>query len=235
MIPLPDDITMRDVRQWLGSGYFYALLDEGKTVCYLSHEYSERASGENSQRIARDVAVVAVYDSDGRRIFTEDGDARTVKVPASILRCHWPKCGSVNILENKLAVHTFRPPHRGWTRTYDQRRVDMKMPGRWYMRNGPRNELPRYPGHKDKTHALFFPIYPESAQEAVEQWIGESGWKSVALNDHTIIVPGGETGYTRVYHEGVLVGKLDRNYEFVPFQDSTNKYSKDRIDKGLNV
>ena len=237
MIPLPHDITIRDVRQWLSNGYFYVLFPEDSTskVCKLAHTYHDRAVGENSNRIASNVSVYVIFDENGVDV---SGDEEVLTVPADTIRCHWPKCGSINVPRGdfKVAIHTVRPPHRGWARTYDPRRVNTQMPGRWYLRSGPRSHLPSYPRERRLTHALFFPTYPDNIHDAIDKWIGEDGWKSVALNDHTIIVASPLDGQHRVYHNGAPFGRLDSNREVVPFtEDTTNKYTKDRIDKGLNA
>jgi hypothetical protein len=98
VIALPEDITSKDVNQWLCEGWFY-----------VKHE------GE--LKIARYITSISEHSTLVRTLDDEE-----LTVPHSWLFAHWPACGSINIVSNPktgFAAHLVRLQKKQWKRTYN--------------------------------------------------------------------------------------------------------------------
>lgn len=157
MQPIPKDVNLDDVWQWLNRGWFY--YDKGTELvpaCMVQHDRHE--------------FMVQTTEGD------EYGYQRDKCYP------HWPRCGAINL--QGLAVIVERTQQRQYRRTYNSRCVLLNVPRKWdAMKRHPwvKNITPENP---EVVNALFKPEY-FNYDRALE--LLDAGWVSVALNPYLVI------------------------------------------------
>ncbi len=184
MIRLPEDISNRDLHQWLGGGV--CLLDDTIPVHLMDAEEGEDAI--NVQRVA-----------DGRTEWVNWEDV------GERLAASWPKCGALN-LPGGFAVYVDRSQSQQYRRTYNKRVLTVHVPGKWdVMRTCGRDVLMALdPNSTAVVLAAFNPEYPEW-DEAMELLASLSVY-SVAVNPYIII--GQRGGDPVVFYRGQRAGYI---------------------------
>lgn len=183
MIRIPEDISTRDLHQWVGGGV--CLLDETIPVQLMDCEEDEEL---NFARI-----------DNGRSEYLQMEDV------GDRLSAFWPKCGSLN-LPGGFAVYVERNQSQQYRRTYNQRVLTLTVPGKWDVMRacGTDRLLSISPNNKDVILAAFNPDYPEW-DEAMELLEREDVY-SVALNPYVII--GLRGGDPVVFYRGQRAGYI---------------------------
>jgi hypothetical protein len=211
MQPIPEDVMTPDVWQWLNNGWFFHDSGDGK----LCPAYMENSGG--------DLTVMRV---DGN----EYDYVRHECFP------HWPDCGAVNL--HGFAVILDRIQSRQYRRTYNTRCVELQIPRKWEV-------MKRYPMAKTMTadtpevvNAVFTPTY-YTYTRALE--LLGSGWVSVALNPHLIVV--GDRDSHLLYYRGKLLAKVEggivepidpanpRNIRILKWLDGRVRYADQRASR----
>jgi hypothetical protein len=179
VISLPNDISVEDVGQWLGGGWFLAQRDaesapEPATFCHFDGNMGWRALDGHETILVRELTFP-----------------------------HWPTCGAVNL--NGYAIVLERMQVRQWRRTYNDRCITLHIPRKWdVMKRFGTSIGMLTPNHEDALRAAFSPIYYTFSQ-AVDK-IEQERWISVALNAH-LIIAGGDNAYL-VYYRNKLIGNI---------------------------
>lgn len=195
MIKLEHGMCINDVEQWVGGGFFLTEVN-GRTVPAEVSWWPERDDeGE-------------CYDEELYCLTTVEDEPTHVRFHHEAVRDHilphWPLCGSVNLLYNKLAIHVERQQMKQWRRTFNWRQVKVLVPQQWFLLgNGHEN----FATHRSVPD-IFNPQYPAD----YEEWFAD-GWRSVALSPHVIVV---NTTPRMVYYNGQLACKLRRDGQFDP-------------------
>ena len=179
-MPLPKDISSRDVVQWLQGGWFH--VDKG----------TERIPTVCSFEEIRDSGQVRVIGTDGERFITAQ----------SRIHAHWPICGALNI--DGYAVVLNRESRQQYRRTYNSRCLTIDIPRKWDVMKAAGTEASVNPDTAMVVEAAFNPMY-YSYSDALQRLA--EGSVSVAMNPHLIIA--GDMGMLLVYYRGTLVGKVE--------------------------
>lgn len=157
MQPIPSDVCLDDVWQWLNRGWFF--YDHEGTLVPATMVQVDR----------REFAVQ-----------TTGGDEYAFKTG----KCfpHWPVCGAVNL--QGFAMIVTRQQVRQYRRTYNNRCVLIEVPRKWEVMKRHPFVKSINPDHPEVVNALFNPEY-YSYDRVLE--LLDGGWISVALNPYLIV------------------------------------------------
>lgn len=183
MLRIPQDLSTRDVEQWLGGGTFYARKRAG-----AKWQLARLLGGGGETGKAH------VY------FLADKEDSPTLS--HSNLRAHWPRCGAVNT--PRFALYVQRQQRRQYRRTYNGRCVTMDVLGKWRLLD----DVPAYEMIVDKEmfdtlQHVFEPEYPARVDDW-QEWMNGRG--SVALNPQITLV--GKENPT-VFYRTTPVGTFD--------------------------
>ena len=179
MIEIPSDIRSHDLSQWLEGGVFFA-------------KRSADSEWELATYIGSDEARIVVR-------FLKDRQREDVRL--SDIRCHWPRCGSVNM--PGFALYVQRMQRRQWRRTYNGRCIRLSIPGKWqHLKMVTARDLRVSADDPVFLDAVFNPTYPDTFGAAVDLLRDKP---SVALSPQIILV--GHPN-TLVYYRGERVGQM---------------------------
>lgn len=185
MIPLPQDITSKDIHQWLDGGWCYAEVN-GVLRMAMFQKYIEPS---------------------GAMVVTDDLNGNIV--PVEKVYAHWPMCGAINImpwthpmtpvvkLDGKHAIQLRRVQRKQWKRTYNSGCLSLVPIGAPHQRY-------LSPEIYGVAKCAFNPEY-FSYTDVVQNKFPE-GWKSCAITP-SLIVTNGVT--KKVFLNGELIGKID--------------------------
>lgn len=157
MQPIPDDVGLDDVWQWLNRGWFK--YQKGDTYVPATLVQVDR----------REFAVQ-----------TTDGDEYPYK--RGLCFPHWPTCGAVNL--QGFAIIVERTQQRQYRRTYNNRCVLLDIPRKWDVMKRHPFVQSLTPDNPEVVNALFNPEYYTYAR-ALE--LLDGGWVSVALNPYVVV------------------------------------------------
>lgn len=118
MMPLPEDLSSRDVEVWLGRGVYLIQSKDGEMVPAMYRGWDgERLSSTTLKRGAKRGVVRTTLD----RVLV-----------------HWPRGGCYNYRGTDgrvlYAVHVSRVPRRQWCRTLRLDMLNVQVPDRWAVR-----------------------------------------------------------------------------------------------------
>lgn len=189
MIRIPEDISSRDLNQWVGGG-----------VCLLDDTVPVRLEcGEEDE----DIGLIRIDNGRAECLsWDEVGDR---------LSAFWPKCGSLNTTKG-FAVYLERSQSQQYRRTYNKRVLTLTVPGKWdVMRSCGRDRMAGlHPDHAGIVKAAFNPDYPE--WDVAMELLEDAGVYSVALNPYIII--GQRGGDPAVFYRGQRAGYI-RNGRYI--------------------
>jgi hypothetical protein len=181
MISLPDNIAPNDMSQWLDVGWFFFNHEGGFVPAIMAH-YPSSPSGPYTVTLA-----------DGTNVISSD---------RSLIKPHWPVCGAVNVLSNKIAVYLERLQKKQFCRTYNHRMVKMHVPGK-ILHNRDILDM-MHPGGSEVATSAFNPTY-FSLWDSLENRF-KNGWSSCAISPMVIVVRGRPVHM--IYFRGELCGNL---------------------------
>ena len=161
MLRVPSDISIDDAHQWCSNGW---VIGEGGDVCLVGDvsEDERRFYGRNTAGQHRDWSI---------------GETD----------CYWPVCGSINTYGG-FAVYVQRSQRRQWTRTYNSRCVDVRIPLEHDLYDVfNERHVDKYidPNSGELVEQLFDPHYP-TFEEALG-YLRQPMQVSVAVNPYLII------------------------------------------------
>lgn len=158
MQPIPSDVRLGDVWQWLNGGWFIHESEAGRRPAQLEQ-----------------------YNEDEFVVRTVDGDEYTYERDSCFP--HWPACGAVNV--HGFAVIVDRQQMRQYRRTYNSRCVLVDIPRKWDVMKRHEQAKRMTPDTPELVEAVFDPQY-YSYTRALE--LLGAGWASVALNPYLVVV-----------------------------------------------
>ena len=196
MIPLPKDITVGDVRQWLGDG-----------VCLFKHpESGDPVPGTyhdcewNNSEIVRRIVLCGVSDGNLHVVSPED------------VYVYWPKFGAVNITQTDsdlphpvFALYVQRDQVRRYCRTFNRRGFTVVVPGEDMVR---RRVSPGTIANASATPNLALSLHSPNYYAVPEALaaLGTGAAVSVALS-RSVVLAQQALGELLVYYRGRLVAK----------------------------
>ena len=187
MPSLPNDISRSDLNQWVGSGWFYAVIDGERHPAYLEH----------------------VSDDMECMVRTVDDDR--AYIPPSSIYTHWAMCGALNV-HSSFAAFVERVQQRQWRRTFNSNSLVVSVPQHWnvlgVLSSRTVKSATNTGGHSLVREA-FNPTYP-SYEEAIEQ-LRSPEVVSRAINRHVILCGGTGGGRIQLYYRGAWGGILDNH------------------------
>jgi hypothetical protein len=202
MIALPEDIHPHDVRQWLGSGVFFASPEPGAEQWRLAWLDDEGPEVVEDLEDEDGSEIVELQIPEERRILVRWVATRQASyVGLQDIRCHWPTCGAINVPDHP-AVYVERLQVRQYRRTYNAQCTRTHVPGQWFLfKQGKlRGDITESAG---LLKALFYPEYPATVGKAYAR-LRELG--SVAINRHITLV--GDPGSPEVYYRTARAGVI---------------------------
>jgi hypothetical protein len=189
MISLEDNMTMGDIEQWVGGGFFLTPAADGYVPAEVAWWPEHNEDGECFDD--EDLFCLRLCDGDSTQVRFRQAEAQERIFP------HWPFCGSINLLHHKLAVHVERLQMKQWRRTFNWRQVKILVPQQWALTGGSMMNT-----DEQVVRAIFNPEYPT---DSLSTWFAD-GWKSVALTPHVIVT--NTAPALMVYYNGELAAKL---------------------------
>lgn len=175
-----------DARQWLADGVY----------CDTAGTAYRFMSFDHRHQLAMGIPVSRTEATQG---------AGSVPIPADAVHLHWPLCGAVNSLDNKLALYVQRIPARQYRRTYAGRQVQVTTPRMYEALTKIASGAIPIGNDNETIRALFYPWYPDNLREAL-RLMEEEEWFSVALTRRITLVNG--QGKALVYDGQAHVGYL---------------------------
>ena len=162
MNPLPQDLSISDIYQWLGEGWFLFRHDGQFIVSSLEEEMTLRTITGVRHDLIRD---------------------RTYPL--------WPICGSLNLSEFGYAIYLERIQRRQYRRTYNHKCLSLTIPRKWEVMKAKSLEVDQiHPNTPVVIKEAFDPTY-YTYTEALGL-MDHEGWTSVALNPYIIVSGGPE-------------------------------------------
>lgn len=183
MIPLPGDITKKDVNQWLSDGWFY---------------YKDKSSTYQIGRLggcSDDAEIITVH-----KLIDNGGVSEVVEVPREYVFAHWPECGSLNIPTQKVAVSLVRLQKKQWKRTYNSECVKLRV-----ISDNP-NHFGATANHTVVIQAAFSPEYFNYGD--VLKYHFPAGWKSCAISPNVIVLKPEQGSNLTVFLNGEIIGMV---------------------------
>jgi len=154
---IPKDVTMHDVWQWLGRGWFFHEKDGVRQPAELEQVGDERYA-----------------------VSCTNGDNHTFRRQHCFP--YWPQCGAVNM--QGYAVVLNRTQQRQYRRTYNSRCVTMNIPRKWDVMKRYEAAKNLSADSPDVVIAAFEPVYYTYTRAL---GLLEAGWVSVALNPYLVV------------------------------------------------
>ena len=211
---LPEDITIRDLYQWISDGY---VMINGAPARLSEADYMFDDDGDRGSDLA-------YQRPDGFRfdMLTDEDD---VPVALADVYCHWPKCGSINTALG-VALYVQRTQRRQWRRTFNGRCVDVRVPLHWQATKLHGRAAIRSLQHLSVPviTELFNPTYV-SVEDAVDRLQGKRAL-TVAVDRNVILGGWGAESPVEIYYRGELCGTLDDNGTHIANVSTRNRVNK---------
>lgn len=193
MITLEENMSVKDIRQWLGDGWFLYRPKKypGMVAAHVTEwpDYSHPA-------LNPETAYINIRLSSGHN------EIRPIIELQECVFPHWPTLGSLNIEGFKFALNLKRTQQKQWCRTYNSRQIMTEVPRRKELFKLFRKPPAFAPHVPDVVRAAFFPVYP-TIEEAHNYF--NTGWASVALTPTLIVT---NTSPRFVYFRGELAAAI---------------------------
>lgn len=193
MISLPVGISTGDLEQWVGGGWFF-----------FNHDGEFKPAMMNS------------YPNENGRyqvVFT-DGNVATSRSLEHV-KPHWPVCGSLNVLEARVALYVDRLQRKQFCRTYNYRLVRVVTPGKSIIGGHVMDGL--HPSSEYFVKNLFSPTYfslPEIVKDKFED-----GWASCAVSPTVIVLK--QRPRNMIFYRGEIAGYLSEDNKHLEDVDAT--------------
>jgi hypothetical protein len=187
MIALPEDITRKDILQWLEGGWFFVANQSGTYQIASMYGVSDKNVDD----------LITVLPMGGTEPITA---TRAQVFP------HWPECGALNLMGGKFAVSLVRLQKKQWKRTYNGLCIKMRVISdaqEHFSVNADSDEV---------VTAAFGPQY--FTYSDVVKFRFKDGWKSCAISPSLIVMKGAENDNTTVFLSGEIIGLIDDQSRF---------------------
>lgn len=180
MIPLPEDISKKDVNQWLSGGWFYFKGSSG------TYQIGKLAGVDEAQSL----------------IHTQTPMGDVEIVPFANVYPHWPECGAANLKELKCAVSLTRLQKKQWRRTYTSDCLKLRV-----LSDDPTHFSGINPDYPSVIAAAFEPEYFTFSD--VLKFKFKDGWKSCAISPSLIVMRPENSPSLTVFLNSEIIGMID--------------------------